>query len=343
MFATNLLGMDALLPPVVRFHDVPAEASASRLHYAPALSLSQQVTAQQAIEALRDMQPDTDIYYLFVTDANERLVGVISLRQLLCAEPGARLFEFMDRRTLTLPHDATLQQQAQLMTESGLLAMPVVDEKHHLVGAMDATDLIQAIQDEATGEACQLAGMRPNELTHTSPWNIGYRAGWLLSHLTVALLLAWLIVSFQDVLGGALFLLAFVPLLLRLGGQASQQTLTHLVRGLALGQVQRSKMNRFWQHELLTSMLNGLLLSGAAGTLVWLALGSAAGGLVVGGALLATMLLAPLIGGLVPLVSKALRVHPARWSALLTVAISDLVGVGLLLALGNAVLNLGYL
>jgi magnesium transporter len=347
MLATNTTNhaMELILPHTVRYHDMPASAEANRLRFAPALSFHQQVTAQQAIDALRQMRDDVEsIYYLFVTDSHDRLVGVVSLRNLICAAPGSRLFEFMDRRVISLPHDATLKQQARIMSESGLLALPVVDEQGRLVGALDAGDLSRAMQEESTAEMYHLAGIAQDEnIEHPASFTFGYRTFWLIANLLAALIVALVLSSFEGLLLQATTLVALLPLAVLQGGQAARQTLTFVERSLALGQITTDQTREVLGRELSTGALNGLLIGGLAGGLVWLWQGQATWGLVVGAAVLANTLLAVLTGAVIPLACRSLGIDPARASAVLVSAVASIGGVVLLLGMGALALQWGYL
>lgn len=345
MLATSATRMDLFLPPIVRFHELPASVAASQLTYAPAMSFHQQATAQQAIDTLRQMESETDtVYYLFVTDAQERLVGVVSLRQLICAAPGARLFEFMDQRQITLAHDAPLDQQARLMSDSGLLALPVVDEDGRLIGAMDVADLIRVLQTTATSEMYELAGLRTTEsVEHSTSATAGHRTAWLVASLLIGLLAAWVISSFEGIIASAAVLAAFLPLVARLGSQAGQQTRTFLVRSLALGQVGPANRQQVFSRELLAGLINGAMIGSLAGLAGWLWHGQAAFGLVIGLAVLGNLLLAALLGAGVPLACRALRIGPAQVSTLVVPMVTDLCGFILVLGLGTLALQAGYL
>jgi magnesium transporter len=341
MLATNTTTrLELILPPVVRFHDMPAYAAPNRLTCSPALSFHQQTTAQQAIDALRQMQSDIDhIYYLFVTDAHERLVGVVSLRSLICATPGARLFEFMDRQVISLSDDATLEEQAHVMSESGLLALPVVDEKGRLLGAMDASDLIRAMQEESTTEMYHLAGIDKQETIENTPAAArGYRTFWLLANLVVVFLAALLISRFQSVFVNTSVLVALLPLAVLLGGLAGRQTLTFVVRSLTLGQIDGYQTRRVLIRELTAGLSNGLIIGGIAGAITGLWQGQVALGIVTGVAVLLTLLLATLVGVAVPMACKALHIEQTRASALVVTAVSSLGGIALLLGLSALVL-----
>lgn len=346
MLATHTnTGMDLFLPPVVHFHDVPIHSAATRLNASPALSFHQQTTAQQALDALRQMQAEgSNIYYLFVTDSHERLVGVVSLYQLLCAAPGARLFEFMDQRQVTLPHNATLEQQAHLMSESGLLALPVIDDKGRLIGAMDVSDLIRAMQQESTAEMYHLAGIKADETAERpSAASDSYRTSWLLGHLLIGLVIAALISGFQSTIASVALLVAFMPLAGKIGGQVGRQTLTFMIRSLSLGQINSDNTRHILNRELQSAFINGLAIGSLATLIGWVWQGQMMLGLVLGVAVLGSIILAALAGVLVPLICQALHIKPARLSALVVNAATDIFGFAAFLGLAALALHLGYL
>jgi magnesium transporter len=337
--------MDLALPPIVRFHELHTPYADSRLAFEPALSFHQQTTAQEAIDALRQLDPQaSNVYYLFVTDSQERLVGVVNLHQLLCAAPGARLFEFMERQQITLSHRATLEEQANLMSETGLLALPVVDDQGRLVGAMDSSDLIRTMRDESTAEMYHLAGIQKSEnVAQPTASSASYRSAWLLANLGVALLLAWFISGFAQVITSAVVLVALLPLVLRPAQHAAMQGATMTVRSLALGQITLHNSRAMLSREMLGGLFNGLVLGGVASLVGWLWQGSMLLGMLVGLAVLVNLVLAVLAGVGVPLLCKAWNIDPTRMSGLAVTTITDICGLACLLGMGALALSAGYL
>jgi magnesium transporter len=346
MLATRAnIGMDMFLPPMVRFHELPGYAETNRVLYAPALSFHQQATAQQAIDALRQMQYTiNNVYYLFVTDSQERLVGVVSLHQLLCAEPGARLFEFMDQRQITLPHDASLETQAHLMSQSRLLALPVVDEKGRLVGAMDAGDVIQAIENESTTGMYHLAGINEREtINEPDGATSTYRTLWLVGNVVVGLLVAWIISSFANAIASMAVLAAFIPLISRTGGQAGTQSLTFIMRSLALGKLYDGNIRIAMNRELAHSLTNGLLIGLLAAVAGWLWQGQVMLGLIIGAAAMGSLLLATLVGAGVPLLCRTLHLNMSRSAAMIVSTVAEMGGLAFFLGMATLALQAGYL
>lgn len=336
--------LDMLRPPIVRVHEMPAEL-AEQSTYAPAMSFPQHATVEQTIDALRQMQPETDsIYYLFVTDFAEHLVGVVSLRQLVTVPPQTQLYEIMDQRVITLSHDASLEEQAHILSQSGLLALPVVDEDGRLIGAMDASDLIKAIEEEATKDMYHLAGMSRDAKVERSLLRVvSDRGFWMAINLLVALVAAWVIASFAGTIASVAVLVAFIPLVVGPGSQAATQTLTLLVRSLTLGEVRPIDTYRVLGRELMTSTATGLGLGVLVGLIVWMWQGSVTLGTIAGVAMLANLEVATLAGVLIPMGLKALRFDPCLASKQSVMAITNVCGLLFLLGLGAVALQMGYL
>lgn len=337
--------LEAFRPSVVRVPDQVVAPDDTQLSYAPALSFPQHATAQQAIDALRQIQPDAEsVYYLFVTDSAERLVGVVSLRQLVIAPPAARLTDVMTTEVITLPHTAPLDEQAHILGESGRMALPVVDADGRLVGARNAGDLIAAVEEEATEDMYRLAGVNKDEVIERplarAAWD---RVFWLMINMATAFLAAWVVSSFESVIAQAAILAAFMPVVAGQGGNAGTQTLTFIVRSLALGEVSFANARRTLGRELLIGVSNGLTIGLLVGTIGWLWQGNPALGLIVGVAMLCNLMMAALAGVVVPLTLKALRIDPALASSIFVTTVTDVCGFFFFLGLGALALQMGYL
>lgn len=349
MLATHTVrsatGLDAFRPSIIRIHEMPVSSDTSRTLYAPALSFPQQVTTEQAINALREMRVDNDsIYYLFVTDYHEHLVGVVSLRQLIVAPPTARLFEVMDQRLITLPPDATLEEQADLMSKTGLLALPIVDEEGRLVGAVDTNDLIEALKDEATEGMYQLAGVcKHDHMNHPLVNAAGDRVVSLMVSLFGIFLAAWIISLYQNTIAQVAILAAFIPIVTSPGKIAGTQTLTFVVRSLMLGNVRLPDAKQVFSRELIVGVTNGLCLGAAVGCITWVWQSNALLGLIAGLATLLSLLIAVVVGVVIPMMYKTLRINPACASEQFVSAITTLCALGIFLGMSVLATQMGYL
>ena len=341
----NVTERGALRTPSIRpsFHRNPL--ASGKLRYAPALSFPRHATAQQVIDALRMMCPgDESVCYLFVVGAEDQLVGVVSLRQVVIAAPDTRLDSVMSRDVISLPATLSPEEQAHILGASGLLALPVLDEAGRLIGSLNATALLGAVEQAATKAMYRLAGVAANEqLARSIARAARDRLLWLMISMAGALLAAAVVSRFQSVIAQVAMLVAFMPLVAGQGSKAGTQTLTFIVRSLALGEVSFQNGRRSLLRELCIGVCNGLTVGLLAGMIGWLWQGSVGLGVVLGVAMLGNLILASLVGVLAPLSLKALRIDPALASAIFVTTVTDVCGFALFLGLGALALSMGYL
>ncbi|NJN19746.1 MAG: magnesium transporter [Oscillochloris sp.] len=332
-------------PELAPLREPMIENIAEDLVYAPALSFPQHLSAQQAIDALRQARPDSDtIYYLYISDAEGRLAGAVSLRRLVTAAPDQKLGQLIDQPLLVLPADMPADQQAHRLTESGLLALPVVDHEGRLLGSIDAGDLLDAVEEEATEDMYRLAGVnKDEELERPISRAARDRVFWLIINMGTAFLAASVVSRFEAVIAQVAILAAFMPIVAGQGGNAGTQTLTFIVRSLALGEVSMTNARRTLLRELVIGICNGITIGLLVGVLGWLWQGNIALGVVVGVAMLGNLLMASLAGVIVPLSLKALRIDPALASSIFVTTVTDVCGFLFFLSLGAFALQMGYL
>lgn len=336
-------GMALRLAPVrPTVHNAPADGE---LVYEPALSFPRHATAQQVIDALRMMRPaDESVYYLFVTSEHGRLAGVVSLRQIVTAAPDTRLDAIMATDVVSLPATMPVEEQARILGDSGFLALPVVDEDGRLVGSLDATELLDTVQEEATEDMYRLAGVAADEeIARPITRAARDRVFWLVINMATAFLAAAVVSQFEGVIAQAAMLAAFMPVVAGQGGNAGTQTLTFIVRSLALGAVTFHNARRTLLRELFIGVCNGVSIGLLVGLIGWLWQGNPALGVVIGLAMLGNLIMASLAGVIVPLTLKALRIDPALASSIFVTTVTDVCGFALFLGLGALALGMGYL
>lgn len=261
MLATRLAtGNDFFTSALVRVHDT-VDTLPTTIACAPALSLLQQATVQQALEALRHLSPeDHTIYYLFVTDISERLVGVVSIHTLLTAPAGAHLFEIMERDYLAVPQHARPHEQAHLMIEAGSTALPIVDEDGHLVGAIDGTDVLRSLQPTPARQAMPGGDSR----AHRPFAALLERNGWLVGAAVLGLAIAFLSLTILHSGGQPTLLLSLLPLMLLVSTQTARQT--HAVASCATSRW-ATTLHRELGQSLMAGLVVGTLTGGAL--LLW--------------------------------------------------------------------------
>ncbi len=317
------------------------EDSAGGIMLPHVVALRADSTAQDAIALLRRVKPaDESAYYLFVTDEAERLVGVLSLRQLVIANPNARLREIINPNVISISVHADQEEAARQFNRYGLLALPTVDAQGRLVGVITADDIIDVIQEEATEDIYRLAGLDEEESVEGSIFVASRRRlFWLLVNLPTAMLAAGVVTAFQGTIDKVGVLAVFMPVIAGMGGNAGIQTLTLIVRSIALGEVELRDSWRALVREGLIGIVNGICFGLVVGMIGALWKGLPILGLVAGVAMLANMVAAAVAGTLVPLTLKLFGADPALASGVIVTTFTDVTGYGCYLGLATLLLQ----
>jgi magnesium transporter len=231
---------------------------------------------------------------------------------------------------------------ARQVAAYNLLAIPVVDEENKLVGIITVDDVIDVIKDEATEDIYRLAGVAGDERAFTpARESLRKRLPWLGVNLATAAVAALVVFQFTDVIEALPFIAALMPIVAGMGGNAGTQTLTVIVRGIALGELTWSNSRKALVKELLVGIGNGLVLGAIVGTAMWIISGTPMLGVVLGMAMMLTLFVAALAGTLVPLGLRAANIDPALASAVFITTLTDVFGF--LSFLGLATVFLRYL
>jgi magnesium transporter len=318
------------------------DETAGGLMTTPAVTLTPELTASMAIDYLRNSTPGSDTpYYLYVTDHDRKLVGILGLRDLVVSRPDQTVGAIMNPDVLHARVDMDQEDVARLMVRYDLAAIPVVDDLGVLWGVITYDDLVDVLEDEATEDIYRLSNVPDADLSFDSPIGVSIRRRipWLyLSGLT-ALFASWVISRFASVIAQVALLAAFQSVVAGLGGNTAQQTLAIIVRAIALGEIELRDAWRTILKESIVGLLQGIFVGIAAGLGVYLWTNNLFLGLVLGLALVGNMVVATIIGTLVPLVLKALRLDPALASTVLVTTVTDSVGFALFLGLATLFLH----
>ena len=302
--------------------------------------LHRDITAAEAIAHLRTVSPDSEtLYYLYVVDNDMRLVGGVSLRQLVLALPDTRISDLMDPEVIHTDAATDKEDVARMMTRYDLISMPVVDDTGHLLGVITHDDLVDVLEAEATEDIYRLGGLPQDQVAGaTVPSALRNRLPWLVLNLGTAMASALVLSLFQNTIAQAAVLAAFFPIVAGVSGSAGTQTLTVIVRGLALGEILPSKGLRELLRELLIGVANGIVI-GLLVTVIALVWKKAPVlGVIVGAATLLNMICAGIAGVLVPLGINRLKIDPALASPVLVTTVTDLLGYLIYLGLATLIL-----
>ncbi|MBX3050584.1 MAG: magnesium transporter [Caldilineaceae bacterium] len=313
------------------------EDTAGGIMNTPRHMLRRQMTAAQAMSFLREHYADEhDLYYLYVLDRHRRLVGIVSLRALVLALPDQTLDEIMDRDVLTVRAEADQEEVARLLARYNLLALPVVDEEDHLLGLVSVDDVVDVLEEEATEDIYRLAQVSGDaEIFSPIHRSVGNRLPWLVVNMGTAFLASSVVALFEGTIAQAALLAAFMPIVAGQGGNAGTQTMTIMIRSLALGELELRDTWRALLHEIIVGLIHGLVIGLCVGLIAWFWKGNAVLGMVIGAAMLGNLLVAAFAGVLIPMLLRWLNIDPALASGVFVTTATDVLGFGLFLGLAS--------
>lgn len=304
------------------------------------VALNDWQTVQSAIEYLRLTQPPSSrAYYLYIIDRDKRLVGNLSIRDLLVSSPQTRLSEITNRDVHAVTTETDQEEAARLLQKYNLLAVPVIDEDGHLVGVTLADDLIDVVREEATEDMYRMVGLDEDETAGTPILRtIRLRLPWLLVNLATAFAGAVVVSMFESTLERAVVLAAFLPVVANQAGVTGTQTATIIVRTLAI----RGSVDQLWRQlnrELLVGLINGFAVGVVLGAVGW----AFTGNLTLAGVLLVTMTgasgLASVVGQLVPVALRTFGADPALASSIFVTMVTDALSFLFLLGIATLVIS----
>jgi len=307
-----------------------AERTAGRIMNPHVFALSEDMTVGEAITELQTTRDVEMVFYLYVVDGRRHLVGVVSLRRLLLVSPETPLKRIMTADLISARVDMDQEEVARQVAAYNLLAIPVVDEENKLVGIITVDDVIDVIKDEATEDIYRLAGVSGDERAFTpASESLRKRLPWLGVNLATAAIAAIVVYQFTRA-GGVLdtlpLLAALMPIVAGMGGNAGTQTLTVVVRGIALGELTWSNSRKALVKEVLVGIGNGVALGTLAALVTWMAFGIPMLGVVLGLSMIINLFVAALAGTLVPLGLRAANVDPALASSVFITTMTDVFG-----------------
>lgn len=305
------------------------------------VALHKEMTVGEALAYLRATRPVAEeAYYLYVLDARNRLQGIVNLRQLVVSSPDTRIEDVMATDVLSVAPGTDQEEAASLLQRYRLRTLPVVGEDGVLEGIITSDDIIDVITEEATEDMYRMAGLAGEE-TVFSPIQMSARRRipWLVVNVFTLFAAGAVIAAFEGTIERAAALAIFMPIIAGVGGNAGIQTITIVVRGMTLGEVEPRDARRILGRELILGILRGVLFGLLVGGIALLWQGTWGWGVVVGVAMMLNMLVAGILGSIIPLGLKALNQDPASASSVFLTACTDMLGFVFLLGLGSLLID----
>ena len=312
------------------------EQTAGRIMNPHVFALNEDMTVGEAITELQSNRDVEMVFYLYVVDDRRHLVGVVSLRRLLLVSPETPLKRIMTTDIISARVDTDQEEVARQVASYNLLAIPVVDEENKLAGVITVDDVIDVIKDEATEDIYRLAGVAGDERVFTPAMeSLRKRLPWLGINLVTAFLAAAVVSMFEGTISQVTALAVFMPIVAGMGGNAATQTLTVIVRGIALGELNWSNSRKALLKEAAVGIGNGVVLGLVAATVAWATRGNPVLGLLLCAAMIINMFVAATAGTLVPLGLRAANVDPALASSVFITTMTDVFGFASFLGLAT--------
>ena len=325
------------------------EDSAGSIMTTEFIVLRPDMTAEMAIKRIRRTGVDKEtIYTCYVTDANNKLIGITTVKDLLLAEDDELVKSIMEENVISVTTLADQEQVAQMFSNYNFLALPVVDNENRLVGIVTIDDAIDVIQEEATEDIEKMAAVLPSDKPYMKTSVFGLykkRAPWLLILMLSATFTSAIISSFEAVLANVLILSSFIPMITGSGGNAGSQSSVSVIRALSLGEIQFKSIFLVLWKEFRVSILCGITL--AAANFVKLLLFDLHGqenafmiALVISLTLVGTIIMAKLVGSSLPLLASKVGFDPAVMANPLISTVCDSLSLLIYFGVAKLILHL---
>jgi magnesium transporter len=301
-------------------------------------SIAVDLTAHEAIQVLR-RAPRQTLYYLYVTDRDGKLVGILQMRDLLLAQPSDPVSALISHTLFTIPASMDREEVTTLMRQQRFLAVPVVDEDGRLLGVVRYDRALDTAQQEAFEDLQKLVGAGGDERA-LSPVSVVVRKRlpWLYVNLLTAFLASSVVGMFESTLAAMTALAVLLPIVSGQGGNSGSQTLAVMIRGLALREILPGSARRVLLKELFAAILNGVAIAVVTSAAVYLWSRNLGVSTVIGLAMVVNMALAGLAGASIPLALRRLGRDPAQSSSIFLTTVTDTVGFASFLGLAKLLL-----
>ena len=318
-----------------------AEDTAGGIMALEFISIKADSTISEAIDSIREKGGEVEnLYYLWVIDDFKRLVGVISIKDLVIQSGDRKINEIMNPEVISVDVNRDQEEVANLVKKYDLVTIPVVDEYNKLVGRITHDDIIDVIEEEADEDISYMAGVIHQEIAEESPLKISRaRLPWLVAGLFGGILAAAVINQFEASLEKVIALAFFFPVVMAMGGNTGTQASTVAVRGLATGDIDLFNISKRLWVEMRVALVNGIICGILLGIIVWIWISDIALGSVIAVSLVLIIVISGFIGAAVPLVLKRFNIDPVLATGPFVTTSNDVISLLIYLGLVTIFLN----
>lgn len=319
-----------------------AEDSAGGIMTTEYIALKGDLSIGESLKKIKEIGPKTEVIEtIFVLNRSKELIGTADLRDILLAPEEKKLIDIMNDNIISVNPEEDQEKVSLLVSKYDLKAIPVINQKNSLLGIITVDDIIDVIVEEQTEDMLRLGGVSKEErVDSTLTTSIKKRLPWLFINLGTAFLAAFTVGLFEDVIAQVVALAAAMPIVAGMGGNAGTQTLSLVIRGIALGEVDLKKNWKLVFKEIALGIINGAATGILTGMILYMKYGNPYLGLIIFAAMIGNLVIAGFFGFLIPLILKVLNIDPALASAIFLTTATDVFGFFLFLGLAKMFLPL---
>ena len=305
------------------------------------IAFKENLEIKEVMKKIKMIAPRTEVIEtIFVTNSKKELVGEADLRDILISSDETKLSEIMDENPKYVYVEEDQEDVARLVSKYDLKVVPVINHKKMILGIITIDDIIDVIQEENTEDILKLGGVSEEEDIYSDFWfSVKQRLPWLVINLGTAFLASFVIGIFSGTVEKVVILSSVMTIISGMGGNAGTQALSVTIRALALGEVDlKDTLGIIWK-TVLVGTINGALLGLLCGGILWAIYGNFYMGLIVFLAMIGNLVIACMIGFLIPITLKAMKIDPAMASAVVLTTATDCFGFLIFLSLATVFLN----
>lgn len=301
------------------------------------IALNSHLTVMNALIKIKEIAPKTEVIdTIFILNSRKQLVGTVDLRDILSSDDNIKLYSIMDDHMISVYPETDQEDVSLLVSKYDLTTIPVVNHHHALLGIITVDDIIDVIQEEHTEDMLQMHGVNKEEsLDSTLLESIQMRLPWLIVNLATAFFASFVVKMFEGTIEQIVALSATMTIVTGMGGNAGSQTLSIMIRNIALGEVHFKDCWPALKKEIWVGLINGFITGMITGVIVYMLYRNFYLGIIICIAMIGNLVISGIFGFLIPVILKAMHLDPALASSIFLTTATDVLGFFIFLELAN--------
>lgn len=306
------------------------------------IAIDSKLTLKEVLEEIKRISPKTELLdTIFVTDKSKKLIGTAELRDILLGKENQILDEITDKNFKYVEPEVDQEEVALMSSKYDLNVIPVVNKNMRLMGIITIDDIVDVMVEEQTEDVLKMGGVAKEETLDSTLWqSVRLRFPWLLINLATAFLAALTIKAFEGIISQVVALSAIMSIVTGMGGNAGTQTVSIIIRNIAMGKVKFKDCNHYLFKEILLGLINGLGIGIVTGLAVYFIYGNVFLGVIILLAMIGNLIIAGISGLVIPLILDKMHIDPALSSSIFLTTATDVLGFFIFLSLAKLFLPL---